>query len=145
MAHFIFTPGIWLGEGTVSFASFEERVAFFTRWTIQESTPGEIEAFQEVELSSVEQTTRNRMRILDISKGTFAITLENDLMGKVSGKGIYDEHMVAWELRDQPGMEGYEVFKLQPDGTYQFRSEFSSPPFRTLIEGKIWKKKTAES
>ncbi|MFV0339879.1 MAG: hypothetical protein ACK5MA_04495 [Parachlamydiaceae bacterium] len=145
MAHFIFTPGIWLGEGSISFASFDEKVAFFTRWTIQEPVPGEIEAFQEVELSSVEQTTRNRMQISELTKGSFKVTLENDLMGKVSGKGIYDDHMVAWELRDQPGMEGYEVFKLQPDGTYQFRSEFSSPPFRTLIEGKIWKKTTAES
>lgn len=138
--HFIFQPGIWLGEGTVSFASFDEKVNFFTRWTIQEAVEGQIEAFQEVELSSLDQTTRNKISIIDPSKGEFKMTLENDLMGKVTGKGIYDELTVAWELRDQPGMEGYEVFKLQPDGTYQFHSEFSSPPFRTLIQGKLWKK-----
>lgn len=138
--HFIFQSGIWLGEGTVSFASFDEKVSFFTRWTVQEAVEGRIEAFQEVELSSLDQTTRNKIQIIDPSKGEFKMSLENDLMGKVTGKGIYDELTVAWELRDQPGMEGYEVYKLQPDGTYLFNSEFSSPPFRTLIQGKLWKK-----
>lgn len=138
--HFIFQPGIWLGEGIVSFASFEEKIAFFTRWTIQETNKGEIDAFQEVEISSLDQTTKNKFHFINPAKGEFQVFLENDLMGKVSGKGIYDESMIAWELRDQPGMEGYEVFKIQPDGTYHFHSEFSSPPFRTMIEGKLWKK-----
>lgn len=142
MYHFLLDPSsVWIGEGEVTFPSSQEKIRFFTRWQKKEVTPDVIKWLQEVELHHVQQTTYNYFSIFDIKDGHFKIVLENEMMGKVSGKGVIDPKIVAWELRDHPGMEGFEVYELQTDGQYHFRAEYSSPDrFHTLIHGKIWKK-----
>lgn len=143
MEHFIFSEGVWLGEGVITFAGSPDSVKFFTRWTIEREWEGVIACVQEVELHGLEQNSENAVLISEAKEGEFKISLENELMGKVTGKGVYDKKKVAWELRDQPGMEGYEVYELQENGEYKFHSEFSSPPFRTIIEGRLWKKEAS--
>lgn len=138
---FLFKPGIWIGEGKISFASSKETVRFFTRWQLMEQTPEMITWLQEVELHGLEQTTRNLFTFSNIRGKNFKIELNNDLMGKVSGKGVIGEGSIAWELRDHPNSEGYEIYELQKNGEYKFRAEYVSvDPYRTLIEGNIWLK-----
>lgn len=139
MTHFIFSKGVWLGEGVIAFAGSPDTVKFFTRWTIEKEKDGMIACMQEVELHGLEQKSENAIHFTLLKEGDFKISLENELMGKVTGKGIWDKKKMAWELRDQPGMEGYEVYELQENGEYIFHSEFSSPPFRTIIDGRLWK------
>lgn len=141
---FLFEPGTWIGEGSVSFTASTDTVRFFTRWNIAATNEGSFQCLQEVELLAMDQTTENRLVVTPQAQGEFAITLENELMGKVSGKGVYDNKKIAWELRDIPGMEGFEVFELQENGEYHFHSEFSSPPFRTKIQGRLWRQESAK-
>jgi hypothetical protein len=141
MHQFLLQPSIWVGEGQVSFPTSKEIVRFFTRWRTQEAPVDTIKWLQEVELHGLQQTTFNYFTIFDLKGDHFRIILENEMIGKASGKGVVDKQTLAWELRDHPGMEGYEVYELQKDGEYTFRAEYSSPDrFHTRIEGKLWKK-----
>lgn len=138
---FLFKPGLWIGEGKISFASSTEKVHFFTRWQLMDQTPDSILWLQEVELHGLEQTTRNLFTFSEIKGKNFKVELSNDLMRGISGKGIIGEEAIAWELRDRPNSEGYEIYELQKNGDYNFRAEYmSADPYRTLIEGKIWLK-----
>lgn len=138
---FLFTPGLWIGEGKISFASSTESIRFFTRWQLMDQTEEELIWLQEVELHTLDQTTRNLFTLSHIKGKNFQIQLNNDMMGKVAGKGVIGEETIAWELRDHPHSEGYEVYERQKNGEYLFRAEYISvEPYRTLIEGKIWQK-----
>jgi hypothetical protein len=139
--HFLWQQDHWIGEGNVSFSHSQEKIRFFTRWQVQKALPDTIQWLQEVELHGLQQTTNNYFTISDLKDGHFKIVLENDIMGKIIGKGVIDHRIVAWELRDRPGMEGYEIYELQDNGDYHFRAEYASPDrFHTCIEGRIWKK-----
>lgn len=138
---FLFKPGLWIGEGKISFASSTETVRFFTRWQLVDQTPEMLIWLQEVELHGLEQTTRNLFTFTQIKGKNFKVELNNELMGKVSGKGIIGNETIAWELRSHSNSEGYEIYALQKNGDYNFRAEYISvEPYRTLIEGKIWQK-----
>jgi hypothetical protein len=138
--HFLFQPGIWIGEGKISFSASHDVVRFFTRWIL---TPGQesIAALQEVELHNLQQTSRNKFTFFDFSERHFKVELENIDMGTVTGKGNFTPKTIAWELRSFPGSEGFEVYELQDNGEYFFHADYvSSENFRTHVEGKLWKK-----
>ena len=138
---FIFQPGIWLGEGKISFNASSERVSFYTRWDVQEEKDKAISCTQEVQMTESSEKVDNKLTFSVISPTQFRIELENDLVGKVSGKGIIDAKTVAWELREHTGFEGFEVYELQENGEYIFHAEYASTEnFRTIIDGRIWKK-----
>lgn len=90
--------------------------------------------------------TQNKFTLTEIKNNTFIITLENESLGKVIGKGVYDDKTVAWEFSNKElGFEGFEVYELQEDGGYVTRGEYISiDQLRTIIEGKIWKKQATK-
>ena len=138
---FLFQPGIWIGEGHIAFPTSESKTRFFTRWSVQEIGEAKIRCQQEVELHGLDQTTKNSLTLESVTDTHFHVTLENEMMGKVTGKGVIDPKTIAWELRDHPGVEGFEVYDLQDNGEYLFRAEYSSgDQYHTLIQGKIWRK-----
>ncbi|MDP1835064.1 MAG: hypothetical protein Q8K75_03955 [Chlamydiales bacterium] len=144
---FIFAPGIWIGEGKITFTASPEVLSFFTKW---ESKPGvrenEIQCTQQVEMQGVDDKVVNRFRFFDITPKTFAIELENDLVGVVRGKGIISATELAWEFRGHPSFEGFEVYRLKDSGDYNVHAEFASPDqFRTIIDGRVWKKTDDEA
>lgn len=138
---FIFTPGTWLGEGKIGFSASSEEIPFYTRWIIQEeASNGTIICDQTVEMVESSEKVNNRLTISQITPLAFQIQLENDLVGKVSGKGVIDAKTIAWELREHSGFEGFEVYEIQENGEYTFHAEYaSSENFRTIIDGRIWK------
>lgn len=142
MTHqFLLEPFVWIGEGKINFQASKDVVHFFTKWTPVNLTPQELTFLQEVELHGLQQTTRNLFTFQLFKHGHLNVILENDLMGKVTGKGIYNDKTIAWELRDQPGTEGFEVYELQESGEYHFKAEYTAGDlFHTYIEGRIWKK-----
>lgn len=139
---FIFTPGLWLGEGKISFSASPEFLKFYTKWEIQEKASGIMSAIQIVEMIGVdEQPVINVFTIKDILPESFHLTLENDLVGMVEGKGIRDTHTIAWEFHNQTTFEGFEVYEQQQNGDYFLHAEYGAPDqFRTIIEGLIWRK-----
>lgn len=139
---FIFTPGLWLGEGKISFSASPEFLKFYTKWDIQEVAPGIMSATQIVEMQGVEeQQVINVFTFKDIIPESFQLTLENDLVGMVEGKGIRDGQTIAWEFRNQTNFEGFEVYERQENGDYFLHAEYGAPDqFRTIIEGLIWRK-----
>lgn len=147
---FIFKPGIWLGEGKISFSASNEQIAFSTRWTIQEEAQHEgksrISCLQEVEMrDGGSEKLKNKLTFSDITPTHFAVELSNEMAGQVFGKGIVDAGTIAWELREKSGFEGFEVYELQENGEYFFHAEYASTEnFRTIIDGRIWKKNLEE-
>ena len=137
---FLITPGIWLGEGKISFNSSSDAIDFFTRWEITESDRI-LTCHQEVEMKGVENKVENTYLVSHITRHSFSIDLSNESIGKVHGKGVIDSSHIAWEIRGQKDFEGFEVFELQAAGDYKFHSEFFSPDqFRTIVDGRLWKK-----
>ncbi|MBY0530142.1 MAG: hypothetical protein K2P51_08155 [Rhabdochlamydiaceae bacterium] len=139
---FILTPGTWLGQGKIQLNMVSEELAFFTRWTI--GTPdsdGRIECFQEIQVKGLADVMHNQFTISGINQGEFQIELENQALGKISGKGIINEKLIAWEFRvEEIGFEGFEFYEKQEDQTYTMRAEYAtSDQFRTLIQGSVWK------
>lgn len=138
---FIFTPGIWIGEGKISFSASSEEIKFYTHWTIESQKNHQIIGEQRVELHGMEENVSNHFVFRDISPKGFFVELENELIGKAIGKGVIDEHTIAWELHGPDNFEGFEVYEAQENGEYLLRAEYTSDDqYRTIIEGRIWKK-----
>ena len=136
---FILQPGVWLGEGEITFNNSPEKIVFYTKWDFKDASDGVIHSSQEVEMRGVDDKVQNQFVISDISSDSFQIQLENEDVGLVIGKGVIDEENIAWEFRDPKGFEGYEVFKKLETGDYSFHAEYSSTDqFRTIIDGKVW-------
>lgn len=139
---FIFKPGVWIGEGKITFSSSPEFVKFYTKWTMTEEHPGFIQATQTVEMEGVDEHVVNTFTFYDIGQEKFSVLLRNQLIGSLKGTGVIDPTTIAWEFRGVPdSFEGFEVYKLQENGDYSLHAEYtSSDQFRTIIEGLIWKK-----
>jgi len=140
---FIFMPGRWVGGGKIAFSVSPELVRFYTSWTLEEKKQNAIHALQRVEMQSLEEVVNNKFTVYDLEEKKFKIDLENDLIGSATGIGIIDEKTIAWEFRGNTGIEGFEVYELQENGDYMLHAEYSSAEqFRTIIDGRIWKKST---
>jgi hypothetical protein len=138
---FIFHPGQWIGEGKVTFSISPEILHFYTKWTIETENHHEIHSIQLVEIQGNEPSMQNIFKFLDISSNKFIVNLENDILGNVNGTGIIDPKNIAWEFHGAGGLEGFEIYELQENGDYLLHAEYTSPDqFRTLIDGRIWKK-----
>ena len=136
---FLFTPGIWLGEGSVSFSVSPDQVRFYTKWIINPVEEQLISCEQTVEMAGIEEKVVNYYTLSDMNSTSFAITLENDMLEEVLGTGVVDEKKVAWEFRQHDHFEGFEIFAHHANGEYSVHAEFASPDqFRTIIDGRIW-------
>lgn len=138
---FILSPGKWVGEGKISFSASSENLRFYTRWLIGDADKGSITCSQEVEMPGNEPNMINNFVFSNVTTSSFAVELENDVLGKVKGTGIIDQKTVAWEFHGGGGLEGFEVYELQDNGDYMLHAEYASPDqFRTIIDGRIWLK-----
>ena len=139
---FLFHPEQWVGDGTITFNEFGHGLKFYTHWKVADHAKEEANCVQEIEVEGLMDKTQNKFTLTEIKNNAFTITLENESLGKVVGKGVYDDKTVAWEFCNKElGFEGFEVYELQPDGGYVTRGEYISvDQLRTIIEGKIWKK-----
>jgi hypothetical protein len=138
---FIFTPGLWLGEGKISFSSSPEFLKFYTKWEIEEESPGVMKAVQTVEMQGVEEQLINVFIFKDIQPASFSVSLQNNIVGAISGTGLRDAHLIAWEFKGELAFEGFEVYEQQENGDYFLHAEYGSPEqFRTTVEGLIWRK-----
>jgi hypothetical protein len=138
---FIFQSGNWIGEGRVTFSASPDLIRFYTKWVINPADTKGIVCIQEVEMQGTEPHMVNSFVFLNITDSSFEVELENQLMGKVKGKGIIDEKTIAWEFHGHGGLEGFEVYTLEENGDYMLHAEYASTDqFRTIIDGRIWKK-----
>jgi hypothetical protein len=138
---FIFETGTWLGEGKISFSASPEFIKFYTRWKIDKIDDNLIKAVQIVEMLGVPDQLVNNFTITAIKPHSFVITLENNVVEKITGKGLRDDKSIAWEFRGEKDFEGFEVYERQENGDFFMHAEYGSPEqFRTLVEGLIWRK-----
>lgn len=138
---FIFQPRPWIGEGVITLNMVEEKLNFFTKWSITEPDfAGKIQSVQELQISGISENMRNELTFYDFTDNKFSIEMENLNIGKVVGSGVFDDNMLAWEFRENDlNFEGYETYHLQKDGSYLIHAEYvTSDQFRTQIDGKIW-------
>lgn len=142
---FIFAPGRWVGGGKITFSTSPEVIRFYTSWAIEHKNQL-IYSVQRVEMHPLEAVINNNFIIYDIEPERFKIDLESELIHGSSGKGIIDAQTIAWEFHgheNEEGIEGFEVYELQENGDYMFHAEYSSmEQFRTIVDGRIWKKAT---
>lgn len=145
---FIFEPKAWIGEGVITLNMVEERLNFFTKWSVKESDfAGKIVSVQELQISGISENMRNELTFFDFTDDKFTVEMENLNIGRVVGKGVFDEKMIAWEFRDNDlSFEGYETYHIQKDGNYLMHAEYvTSDQFRTQIDGKLWLPEKTES
>lgn len=139
---FIYTPGVWLGQGKIRFSMSAEELNFYTRWTIEKKENNIISCLQEIEVEDVPDKMINKFTFSKFQKEKFSVSLTNDILGSVEGTGLIDDNVIAWEFRGQNlDFEGFEVFEKEGEDRYLTKAEFSSKDqMRTLIEGTIWHK-----
>lgn len=138
---FIFKPGLWVGEGKVTFSVSPERIRFYTKWTIEKEVNKKITCQQHVEMEGGESHVYNTFTFSNIQSTSFTVDLTSELLGSVTGKGVIDDKTIAWEFRGHPEFEGFEVYELQNNGDFLLHAEYSSiDQIRTIINGRIWKK-----
>lgn len=138
---FIFKPGIWIGEGTISFSMSPTKVKFFTRWEVVDLGEKGSQCRQAVELQGVDEHVINQYSFTKPEELEFEVVLENELVEKVKGHGFIENNKIAWEFREGGAFEGFEVYELGENGLYHMHAEYaSSDQFRTVIDGQIWKK-----
>ena len=141
---FIFSSGLWIGEGKITFSASPNHLRFYTKWDIKPmDKAGAIQCMQQVEMEGGEERVLNQFICSDLQPEAFKIILRNELLGEAVGKGIVDAKTIAWEFRGDPDFEGIEVYELQENGDYMLHAEYtSSEDFRTIVDGRIWKKST---
>ncbi len=143
---FIFTPGVWIGHGKITFSVSPDSLHFCTKWTVDISKGGVITCVQEVETEGRDQLLINRFSFSAFTNEAFSVELGNELIDGILGKGIVDPTTIAWEFRGGQELEGFEVYEIQSDGTYSHHAEFASlDNYRTIVHGKIWKKEDCQS
>jgi hypothetical protein len=137
---FLFQTSRWIGEGRITFSASSDRLHFYTSWLIEKK--GDIfHCEQHVEMQGSDNVVTNFYVIKDLDEKKFNIHLDNELLGKVEGSGLIDKKTIAWEFKENPLLEGFEVYELQENGDYMVHAEYSSTEqFRTIIDGRIWKK-----
>ncbi len=141
---FLLQSGIWLGEGKICLTSSDEELKFYTRWTVPPiDSSGMLECVQDIEISGISDKMRNVFSLSEIGEKKFHIELENQTLGRIVGKGIIKENTIGWELRNlELGFEGFEFYNRESDDSYFMRAEYAtSEDYRTIIQGRIWKKK----
>jgi len=138
---FIFSPGTWYGEGKILLNMVEEELIFQTSWAVQPSDfSGKVRCAQQVTIQGLSEQMRNDLNFFDFQGGSFVVEMENPNVGRITGAGLCDDKMIAWEFRSaEMQFEGFETYTLQSDGSYQMRGEYvTTDQFRTLIEARIW-------
>lgn len=145
MHAFLLNPSSWLGQGKIKLNMVAEELAFYTRWDVGLSdAKGRIECLQEIEVKGLSDIMHNQFALYNFNAGEFVIDLENQALGKIVGKGVVNEKIIAWEFRvDDLGFDGFEFYERIDDKNYLMRAEYAtSDQFRTMIEGKIWLQET---
>lgn len=137
---FILSKRIWIGEGRITFSTSPQHVKFYTKWEFSEKQPGIFQGLQQVEMLGVKEHVNNCYTFQSIKQKTFELILESEMMGIVKGTGIITQNTIAWELRRELTVHGFEVYERQENGDYAFHAEYSSPEHRTIVDGLIWKK-----
>lgn len=138
---FIFKPGLWRGSGILTFSMAEDKLDFETTWRVLAQEDEKIYFHQTVDVKEFPEAMSNHFYIDEIKENSFAIHLENDLIGKAHGKGVISPTLIAWEFREKgQEFEGFEIYELQEDGSYSVRAEFSAGEgFRTYVQARIEK------
>lgn len=137
---FIFSEGNWLGEGKVRFSNSPTEITYRTSWSQLSFEPSLIVLQHKVELEGVPGAVTNKFEVFWANSSSFLIKLSNEMIEGAVGKGIIEEKKIAWEFR-LPDFEGFEVYTLTGDDSYQVHAEYlSSDLFGTIINGKIWKR-----
>ncbi len=136
---FIFTPGLWLGKGEISFSASPSHLEFLTRWEIETKKDGLIRAYQIVEMTDLEKQI-NRFVFYNIEDGSFAVQLHNEILGKVSGVGLFTSNSIIWEYHPNQALEGFEFYLFNEEGNHLFHAEYGmSTSFGSQIDGHIMK------
>lgn len=138
---FLLAPGLWLGQGKIQLNMVAEELSFFTRWSIgNPDGEGRIESNQEIQVKGLSDIMNNAFVISNLSNGEFVVELENQALGRVTGTGLINDKLIAWEFRvEEVGFEGFEFYELQDDQTYIMRAEYATnDQFRTIIQGRVW-------
>lgn len=137
----MFTPGVWEGSGTITFSMADDELTFTMVWRVAPFENGGIHFSQQIHVDTFPEMLQNSFYVWQVQGNTFCIQLENSLVGKVVGKGVFDKSLIAWEFRDPTqAFEGYETYVVQPDGSYKMRGEFSSGEgLKTRVQGLIKK------
>lgn len=117
----------------------EDELNFSMKWKVFSAEEGVIRSHQLIQVEGVQDKMENTFSFLDIKGGKFALELENHLVGKVRGKGLIEPKTIAWEFCKTPQLfEGFEIYKLQEDGSYRVRAEFTAGEgLRTYVKGEI--------
>ncbi len=139
--HFLLSPGTWLGQGKIQLNMVSEELAFFTRWNVTNiGGDGRIECVQEIQVKGLSDVMNNEFLIYNLNSGEFSIDLENQALGKITGKGLVSDKVIAWEFRiEEIGFDGFELYEKKDDKNYDMRAEYAtSDQFRTLIQGRLW-------
>lgn len=137
---FIFSPGLWVGEGKIVLNMVEEELFFGTKWSIQNTDfTGKVNCAQDIQIQGLPEQMRNELTFYDFQTKGFQVDMENQNVGRIVGSGIFDEKMIAWEFRNNANFEGFETYTLQEDGSYIMKGEYiTTDQFRTQIEARIW-------
>lgn len=142
---FIFSPGLWRGEGKIVLNMVEEELIFSTQWAVQNKDfAGKVSCAQEIQIQGLSENMRNELSFYNFENNTFTVDMENPNVGRIIGAGVYDDKVVGWEFRNNDmSFEGFETYTLQPDGSYTMKGEYvTSDQFRTRIEAHIMLKST---
>lgn len=137
---FIFSPGLWTGEGKITLNMVEEELFFGTHWSVQDPDfSGKVSCAQEIRIQGFPENMRNELTFYDFQAGRFAVDMENQNIGRIVGTGVVDENNISWEFRGNANFEGFETYQKQSDGSYTMHGEYiTTDQFRTQIEARLW-------
>lgn len=143
MDDFIFSPGVWLGEGKITFTASPDFIQFYMKWQIRAESPHIMKATQIIQMQGIEESTVNHFTFMDLQANSFKVILESEIFGNVEGKGFTNNKIITWEFLKQADFEGFETYEKQENGNFLLHAEYGTEQqYRTIIKGIIWRKST---
>ena len=144
---FIFSPGIWLGQGLITFSYSEEKISYYTKWIVEHGDDGLIRTQQHVQKQGEKETLLNFLVFAPTVPPHFTVELKNEELECVQGKGMQDDKQILWTYYTNIAspqietFEGFESYVLESNGEYTAHAEYSSlEGYTTIVDGKIWRK-----
>jgi hypothetical protein len=140
---FIFCAGHWEGEGKITMNMLMEELPFKTSWSVQgKDFAGKVTCAQDFRFTAQagvgEGGMRNELCFYDFSHDTFTVRMENENVVQIVGTGVYDEKRIAWEfLNNDMEFQGFEVYTLQSDGTYEMHGEYVTSDPELAAPGQL--------
>ncbi len=126
--HPFYANDLLVGPGYLLLEPEKEKIAFTLKWSlIEESIKAEeLEFIEEILCAGHSLPLINHYYFKRLNQRDFSLTMENDEIGRVEGKGFFDKEFVGFEITDRElRLHATQYYHYMGDGQWTMQSKLT--------------------